>query len=135
MIAADHGDANAGLAEVGEAAHEEEPGRKIRQVAIEDIPGDEDEIDRLADRDIDHAAKGGSGRGARRRPRRTVAGPQPGHRAVEVKVRSMDEAHGGARQSDQASLAPPFVAPNRAPCRKLRILAGIHQGARLPWTL
>ncbi len=113
VIAEDHDDAHAMLAEAPHLAREEKPGVIALPLAVEDVAGDDDEAAFLRDGERDEIVEG-LARGVVDASRKILGFPrEPKQRAVEMKIGGVDEtkAQSGSFQGRSAS---PKLWPGRA---------------------
>ena len=94
VVAVDHINGNVALAQPRHLLDEEQPGIEVAPVAVIDIAGDNDEIDRFGLRQIDHPLQGPARRPAQQIDRRAIIGRKADQRAVEMDIGGVDEFHG-----------------------------------------
>ena len=92
MVAADGDHPDAGAGQPADLPHEKMPGAPVLPVPVEQVAGDDHEIQPLGEREIHRVAQREPRRRADALGRRLRIGLQPAQRAVQVQIGKMQEA-------------------------------------------
>jgi hypothetical protein len=94
MVAIAQEDADVRAGKAAQLRREIQAGVEVRPVAVEDVAGDQHEIGRALDGEVDDVGEGAAGGVAHLFGGSAVVEFEAAQRAVEVNVGAVDEAHG-----------------------------------------